>query len=151
MTLLLAALLVFFSPNGGTQAEIVKQISQSKTSVWVQAYSFTAMPIEAELESAKKRGEDVRVILDRSWQNQSPKVEAQLVSAAIPVLIDSRHAIAHNKIIIIDGKKVLTGSYNFTNQAEHANAENLIEFTYPKIVAAYVANWKAHAAHSLAP
>jgi hypothetical protein len=38
--------------------------------------------------------------------------------AAIPVYIDAEHAIAHNKIMVIDGQTVITGSFNFTNAAE---------------------------------
>jgi len=36
----------------------------------------------------------------------------------MPVKIDVIHAIAHNKIMIIDGETVITGSFNFTKAAE---------------------------------
>ena len=42
----------------------------------------------------------------------------------IPTKIDALHAIAHNKIVIVDGAVVVTGSFNFTKQAENNNAEN---------------------------
>jgi phosphatidylserine/phosphatidylglycerophosphate/cardiolipin synthase-like enzyme len=47
-------------------------------------------------------------------------------NAGLPTYIDDRHAIAHNKIVIIDGQTVLTGSFNFTKQADENNAENLL-------------------------
>ena len=62
--------------------------------------------------------------------------------------IDARHAIAHNKIMVIDGEVVLTGSFNFTSQAEHSNAENLLAIGDSAMAAKYAANWSAHAAHS---
>ena len=40
--------------------------------------------------------------------------------------IDAEHAIAHNKVMIIDGETVITGSFNFTKAAEENNAENLL-------------------------
>ena len=46
--------------------------------------------------------------------------------AGIPVWIDYRHAIAHNKIMIIDKQTLVTGSFNFTKAAEEKNAENLL-------------------------
>lgn len=120
-------------------------------SISIQAYSFTSAPIFTAVIAAKQRGVAVSVILDKSWKNESPKAEAALVAAGIPVLIDAKHAIAHNKIIIIDGKLVLTGSFNFTNQAEHQNAENLLVITRAITVQKYIANFALHAAHSVTP
>jgi phosphatidylserine/phosphatidylglycerophosphate/cardiolipin synthase-like enzyme len=45
----------------------------------------------------------------------------------IPTYIDSKHTIAHNKIMIIDKATVITGSFNFTKAAEEKNAENLLK------------------------
>ncbi|HTR44450.1 MAG TPA: phospholipase D-like domain-containing protein, partial [Thermodesulfovibrionales bacterium] len=44
----------------------------------------------------------------------------------IPTYIDAQHAIAHNKVMIIDKETVITGSFNFTKAAEERNAENLL-------------------------
>ena len=51
-----------------------------------------------------------------------------LAHEGIETYIDSQHAIAHNKIMVIDGRTVLTGSFNFTNAAEANNAENLLGY-----------------------
>ena len=48
--------------------------------------------------------------------------------------IDAQHAIAHNKVMIIDGETVITGSFNFTKAAEENNAENLLVFRDKKLV-----------------
>lgn len=146
---ILAAIQVFFSPHGGCTGAIVKEIGNAKTSVLVQAYSFTSMPIEQAVAAAKMRHLDVQVILDKSWPNESPKVEPLLVTSGVTVFIDAKHAIAHNKIIIIDNATVITGSFNFTNQAELMNAENLLVIHDAKLAAQYTANWQAHVAHSL--
>jgi phosphatidylserine/phosphatidylglycerophosphate/cardiolipin synthase-like enzyme len=71
-----------------------------------------------------------------------------LAHAGIPTFIDARHAIAHNKIMIIDGAVVVTGSFNFTKAAESNNAENLLVIHDPQLAARYMANWKEHQAHS---
>jgi len=46
--------------------------------------------------------------------------------AGIPVYIDLKDAIAHNKFMIIDRNTLITGSFNFTKAAEGKNSENLL-------------------------
>ena len=43
----------------------------------------------------------------------------------IACFIDAQHAIAHNKVMVIDGQTVITGSFNFTKAAED-NADYLL-------------------------
>lgn len=138
-----------FSPKGGTQQAIVKRIDRAKVSVHLAAYSFTAQPIADALLRAKLKHLDVQVILDKSWQTESPKVEKFLVESGIPVAIDGKHAIAHTKIIIIDGKLVVTGSYNFTGQAENSNWENTVFIPSKALAAKYEADFAVHLAHSV--
>ena len=66
----------------------------------------------------------------------------------MPTYIDSKHAIAHNKIMIIDDAIVITGSFNFTKAAQERNAENLLVLRDEKMVWEYEANWQQHFAHS---
>jgi phosphatidylserine/phosphatidylglycerophosphate/cardiolipin synthase-like enzyme len=53
-----------------------------------------------------------------------------------------------NKIIVIDGELVITGSFNFTKAAQQKNAENLVLIRDPALAARYAQNWDAHRAHS---
>jgi len=62
--------------------------------------------------------------------------------------IDAQHAIAHNKVIIIDGETVITGSFNFTKAAEEKNAENLLVIRDKKLAELYIKNWQEHEKHS---
>jgi len=52
-------------------------------------------------------------------------------------MIDANHAIAHNKVMIIDGETVLTGSFNFTKAAQEKNAENLLIIRDAALAAQY--------------
>jgi len=71
-----------------------------------------------------------------------------LTKSVIPIKIDSAHAIAHNKIMIIDGETVITGSFNFTKAAEEKNAENLLVIRDKATAEKYIRNWQEHAGHS---
>src|SRR5207248_1012469 len=110
--------------------------------------SFTSAPIAKSLVDAKKRGVSIRVILDRSNQTDRYSAADFLRNSEIETYIDSKHAIAHNKIIIIDGRTILTGSFNFSKAAEESNAENLLVIQNPKLAAQYTTNWNEHSNHS---
>jgi phosphatidylserine/phosphatidylglycerophosphate/cardiolipin synthase-like enzyme len=68
--------------------------------------------------------------------------------AGISTFIDSAHPIAHNKIMVIDGHIVITGSFNFTKAAEEHNAENLLVIDDSALAGQYVQNWQEHRQHS---
>lgn len=139
---------IHFSPNGGATENLVNAINAASKSIYVQAYSFTSAPIGLALVNAHNRGVHVEVILDKSDVTGKGTVLPMLRGHGIPTFIDDRHAIAHNKIMIIDQVTVFTGSFNFTNAAEHSNAENSIRLTDAKIAATYQQNWNAHRGHS---
>ena len=139
---------VYFSPQGGCTEAVVKEIDAAKASILVQAYSFTSAPIAKALVEAHNRGVDVRVILDRSQRTEKYSSADFVAHAGIPCYIDAQHAIAHNKVMVIDGETVLTGSFNFTKAAEEHNAENLLVIRDKALAERYAGNWKAHVEHS---
>jgi phosphatidylserine/phosphatidylglycerophosphate/cardiolipin synthase-like enzyme len=141
-----------FSPNGGCQEAIVAELKKARSEILVQAYSFTADPLTFALVDAKKRGVHVDILLDRSNEAESYSDLHILLENGLDPRIDAEHAIAHNKIIIIDKKVLITGSYNFTNQAESHNAENVIIIKgHSELPSQYRANFLAHKAHCKAP
>jgi phosphatidylserine/phosphatidylglycerophosphate/cardiolipin synthase-like enzyme len=143
---------VYFSPKGGCMEAVVRELKKARHEVLVQAYSFTADPITFALVEAKKRGAQVDILLDRSNEQESYSDLHILLEQGLAPLIDSSHAIAHNKIMIIDKRTLITGSYNFTNQAEHENAENLLVMKgHPELVQHYRQNFMTHKSHSQQP
>lgn len=138
---------VRFSPNGGATNLIVNNIKQANKNIKVMAFSFTSIPIAEALVEAKKRI-DVQVVLDPENLYNKNSVINQLYSGGIAILIDKNHAIAHNKIIIIDDSKVSTGSLNFSKGAEERNAENSIMISDRRIADLYVENFNLHREHS---
>jgi phosphatidylserine/phosphatidylglycerophosphate/cardiolipin synthase-like enzyme len=139
----------FFSPNGGCTQAVVDQLNGAKKQVLVQAYSFTSTPIARALVDAKHRGVDVQVILDKSQRGERYSSATFLANEGVPTYIDAAHKIAHNKVMIIDGQTVITGSFNFTKSAEEGNAENLLVINNaPELAGRYTQNWKDHLRHS---
>ena len=139
---------VCFTPGGDCTGIVVHEIEAARRQVLVQAYSFTSAPIADALVKAKRRGIDVRAVLDKSQRTERYTGATFLANGGVPVLIDEAHAIAHNKVIVIDDITVITGSFNFTKAAQERNAENLLVIRDAKIAALYAANWREHAGHS---
>jgi phosphatidylserine/phosphatidylglycerophosphate/cardiolipin synthase-like enzyme len=133
---------VCFTPGEDCTQLLVDAINKEEKSLLVQAYSFTSVPIARALVAAKRRGIDVRVILDKS-QFSAEKYSASkfLDNQGIPVWIDSKPAIAHNKIFIFGTSSVATGSFNFTKAAQEKNAENLLIIYDAGLTEHYRQNW----------
>jgi len=137
----------FFSPKGGATAAVVRELDAARSEILVQAYSFTSKPIAKALIDAKKRGVKVVVVLDKSQRREKYTSADFVAHAGIPTYIDDRHAIAHNKIMIIDRATLITGSFNFTKAAEEKNAENLLKENRA-LVERYLRNFEEHKGHS---
>jgi phosphatidylserine/phosphatidylglycerophosphate/cardiolipin synthase-like enzyme len=139
---------VYFSPDGEPTDACVREINAAKKTIFVQAYSFTSAPIAKALVDAAKRGVSVVVVLDKSQRTEKYSSADFVAHAGIPTFIDAKHAIAHNKIMILDDIVVITGSFNFTKAAEEKNAENLLVIRDSKLAARYQHNFEEHKAHS---
>ena len=139
---------VYFSPKGGCTDAILKELKAAKSTVLVQAYWFTSEVIAKALVEAHQRGVKVEVILDRSRTEIDNDQAAFIVRNDVPTFIDDKHTTAHSKVIIVDGRVVVTGSFNFTQQAEEENVENLLVIRDKAIAEKFTANWKAHVQHS---
>lgn len=139
---------VYFSPGGGCTEAVVNALDNAQSSVLVQAYSFTSAPIAQALVDAHKRGVKVQVILDKSNRTANYSSADFVAHAGISTFIDGKHAISHNKIMVIDGHTIITGSFNFTKAAEEHNAENLLVIDDSALATGYTQNWEDHRQHS---
>ena len=146
------AVAAHFSPKGGCTEAVVAEIRAARSEVLVMAYSFSCPDIAGALIAAAARRVRVVVLLDRSNEAETYSELGDLEEHGLEVWIDACHAIAHNKVIVIDRRTVITGSFNFTRQAEHANAENLLVLRdHHDLAARYRDNFHAHKDHCHAP
>lgn len=135
--------IVAFSPNGEATNVIVDAIGKAKRQILVQAYSFTSRPILAALAEAQARGVEVEVIADKSNDRGRYSGATYMRNHGVPVWIDDTVRIAHNKVMIFDGRSVLTGSFNFSRAAQKDNAENiLLVEDSPALADRYIRDWK---------
>lgn len=139
---------LYFTPPSDAAKAVIEAIEQSHTEVLVQAYGFTHAAMAQALTRAHARGVKVQVLLDEKSEFTNRYVIDLLREANVPMRLDGQHAIAHNKVMIIDMQTVITGSYNFTNAAQSRNAENLLVLGSAELALNYKNNWLKHWAHS---
>ena len=140
---------VYFTPPANAAVAIVTAIDASEREVLVQAYGFTHNAIAQALVRAHERGVKVRVLLDQKSQSSNRYVIGVLTDAQIDLRQDGKHAIAHNKVMVIDQTIVITGSFNFTNSAASRNAENFLVLKSEDLAEQYRLQWKSHWAHGV--
>ena len=144
-----------FTPEDHADAMIIAAIDAARHQVLVQTYSFSHRRIADALVRARIRGVEVVLIVDQQQAGAASTYIRNVARSGVPVLIDQRHAAAHNKIMVIDSGDadcaVVTGSFNFTYAAQHRNAENaLILRGNPPLCEAYFNNWRRHRTHAIA-
>ena len=137
---------LYFPPQGEETEVIVRELNKSQNSILVQSFSFFSDPVAKALVSAQERGVNVQILMD-----QSPLAEQYtriFAKGGISIKIDSSHAIAQNKVMIIDGETVITGIPNFTKAAEDKIAENLMVIRDKATAKKYTKSWQYHEGHS---
>jgi phosphatidylserine/phosphatidylglycerophosphate/cardiolipin synthase-like enzyme len=134
---------VCFTPGQNCTQEVVDLINSAQKTLLIQAYGFTSAPILKAVVEAHNQGVDVRVILDKSQYSKEGKYRSStyLLNNGVPVWIDNKVTIAHNKVMVIDNRTIITGSFNFTQSAQKRNAENLLIIEDEGLAQAYAENW----------
>ncbi len=146
---------VAFPPDQDANALIVNALREARTSIQVQAFSFTSNEIAFALIAAKRRGIDVQLIADAEQMRKLENNKLGLLyQAGVRIWLDAQHQSAQNKVMVIDDASaaptVITGSMNFTYSGQFKNAENLLILRGNKSLAnAYSANWQRHRNHAI--
>ena len=116
---------VCFSPDGGCDDKLVKFIQSAKKSIDISIFDFNLDQVAHEVLVASKRI-PVRVLADRRQAHGHSSLIPTLIKGGVQVKYGKQRGIMHNKFTIIDGMKLETGSFNYTNPAATKNNENQI-------------------------
>jgi len=126
ITLDTASIEVFFSPEDGILQRILDQVYAAQQEVVLMAYAFTSDPLAQALLDQSRAGVEVRGVVEASQVDAAGADTLELRQAGLDLRLDSNPASMHHKVLILDEKMVIFGSYNFTRSAEEANDEALI-------------------------
>lgn len=131
-----------FSSQGSIGKSVREAIAQSKERLTIALYGFDNFDLVTDLLNLAKHKVAVRVKIDsaRSSGKKIVKMIDQLRAGGVQVQTVAADGRNHNKFAVVDGKRVLTGSYNWTLKAE-SNWENLLILDCPDLAEAYEREW----------
>lgn len=131
-----AVVKTFFSPKGGTRDAILEELRKAKNSIRFTTFSLTDKDTQALLLEKDAAGVLVEGVFDGCMLSKYSSYY-EFLKSKMPVYIDGNQALLHNKIFIVDNRTVITGSYNFSNNAENNNNENVIIIKSDKMAKYY--------------
>ncbi|WP_395607279.1 phospholipase D family protein [Pseudomonas sp. B22129] len=137
---------VGFSPEGSARQLVLDTLGGAQHSVQMLAYAFQATDIAQALVDAKKRGVNVRIVIDKKRNlGKASRNAMDFVSRNGVELRTSDHFhLQHDKTIIVDGATVETGSFNYAASAETANSENVVVIrNHPEVARQYLEHWQS--------
>ncbi len=131
-----AAPVVYFD---GIRDQLLRQIDVTTTSIDLAIFDLTSPGLAAALASARDRGVAVRVVADARQARKKRSQVSALAAAGVEVRLAPAkgRGIMHHKFALLDRRLLVTGSYNWTEAAEHRNAENTLLLDDADLVARY--------------
>jgi phosphatidylserine/phosphatidylglycerophosphate/cardiolipin synthase-like enzyme len=128
----------YFSPSEPIEPHILERLANAQQSVRFLAFSYTSDPIADAMIDARRRGLVVQGVMEtRNVAGSGSEFEV-LRDGDVWVLEDGNCYTMHHKVIIVDDRTVITGSYNFTGRAEDTNDENLLIIDNPTLAGQYL-------------
>lgn len=140
---------VAFAPGEACLNLIVRRLSAARKALDLCVFTITDDRIGRPIFDAHRRGVKVRIITDNDKARDAGSDVGRFAEAGIPVKFDppgrpdDPHTTGHmhHKFAVIDGTRLLTGSYNWTRGAAEVNYENVVDTAEPGLVAAFAAEF----------
>ncbi len=129
---------VYFSPDDHVLQRLLSLVAAAEESIEFLAFVFTSDPLAEALIAREAGGVRVRGVIERGQANSSGREVGQLVLAGLDLRLDTNQNKMHHKVILIDGEIVVTGSYNFSRNAEDKNDENILILHSDEIAQKYL-------------
>ncbi len=127
----------YFAPEDDVITQVISVVSEAQQSIHFMSFSFTVDPLGQAMIDRAAAGVDLRGIFESTGANTQYSECPPLLNAGYDVRLDNNPATFHHKVIIIDGQIVVTGSFNFSQNATTSNDENLLIIHNPAIAALY--------------
>jgi phosphatidylserine/phosphatidylglycerophosphate/cardiolipin synthase-like enzyme len=119
-------LVIFTSEDGALETAIVPFVLGAQSSVYFMAFSFTDYPLAAAMIQRRNNGVEVAGVFEAFGSTTDAAELRTLFCGNVPVRQDGNGGFLHHKVIVVDERYVITGSMNFSTNAETSNDENVI-------------------------
>jgi phosphatidylserine/phosphatidylglycerophosphate/cardiolipin synthase-like enzyme len=129
---------VFTSEDPALEQAIIPIVNSAKKSIRFLAFSFTDYPLADAMSQRAKAGVDVAGVFEKVGSEADASELKTLMCRRVPVRQDGNPAFLHDKVIVVDERIVITGSLNFSTNAEESNDENVIIIDNADIARLYI-------------
>lgn len=133
----------YFSPEDGVMDRIRAQTARAESSIHFMAFSYTDFSLAEVMMDRGANGVEVRGIFEVRGANTQFSECNTLLDAGLDVRLDGNPATFHHKVIIVDSSVVITGSFNYSDNATNSNDENLLIIHDPAVASEYEAEFNA--------
>jgi phosphatidylserine/phosphatidylglycerophosphate/cardiolipin synthase-like enzyme len=133
----------YFAPEDGVRDRIIATIATARQGVDFMAFVFTCQAIADAMADRVSSGVRVRGLFEARNVNSRHSRDDFLRERGVEVFLDKNPYNMHNKVVIVDGRTVITGSYNFSRNAETQNDENVLILHDPGLAAHYTDRFEA--------
>jgi phosphatidylserine/phosphatidylglycerophosphate/cardiolipin synthase-like enzyme len=127
----------YFSPDGGAREAVLAELKGARKDIKFLTFSLTDKDMGRALEAKAHKGVKVEGVFDRWLSAGKASLKSKLERAGLRIRNDGNEALMHHKVMIIDRKTVITGSFNFSANAERNNEAMLIIKNSPGTARAY--------------
>jgi phosphatidylserine/phosphatidylglycerophosphate/cardiolipin synthase-like enzyme len=135
----IAEIETLFSPEVSIKESILKEMESTTSVLDLAIHEITSLDMAQALAKAKQRGVRVRVIADSKQANIRTSKITYLIQQGIlvKVLGGKEKEVMNHRFAILDGKRVLTGSFDWSEASLKWNYENILILHESEVVAAY--------------
>ncbi len=129
---------ILFSSEDHAVDNLIALVNDAKVSIRFLAFSFTDYPLAKAMIDRAAAGVDLKGIYETFGSNSSGSELKTFLCAKLPVRQDGNPSFLHDKVIIIDNSIVVTGSLNYSSNADESNEENVVILDNAEIAALYL-------------
>jgi len=129
---------VFTSEDPALENAIVPIVNSAKQSIRFLTFSFTDYPLADTMSQRFNSGVDVAGVFETVGSETDAAELRTLMCRNVPVKQDGNPGFLHHKVIVVDEQIVITGSMNFSTNAEESNDENVIIVDNAEIARLYL-------------
>jgi len=129
---------VFTSEDPALENAVIPIVQSATRSIRFLAFSFTDYPLADAMSQRWKAGVDVAGVFEKVGSETEAAELRTLMCRSVPVRQDGNPSFLHDKVIVVDDRIVITGSLNFSTNAEESNDENVIIIDNAEIARLYL-------------
>lgn len=130
--------IVFTPEDGALEQAIIPLVNAAQFEVRFLAFSFTDYPLANAMIQRFQNGASVAGVYENVGSDTDAAEFGTLFCAGVSVRRDGNPGFMHDKVIIVDQRYIITGSLNFSTNAEDSNDENVIILDNAEIARLYL-------------